>query len=382
MPFLSHLTDDYLLAQPIDALFRLNREEKQADTARAAKGLDMKLYQNFKEAAENPIYMDGYDNRSSYLHPARFLPGAGVPVQRLWLEARKLWGQEGKKAIANYDLEALGCSGCVTARGWDILHKPGSPELSLKLFTVANVGHSATGAKTVSLSGEDSFTIHDSWKDIEDMGELKRALNNLLVAAQMALPWNFAFQVLHGFLKSNDFMSADLSGHKMAPVLAGFIDHVFKVNAGLWVQEQPFLDAAKLLALWKSWWCSRKTGLKAESNSAQQNNNKNQKNNQNNNNQNKGKGQNNQAKGGNGWQGQQGGQGGGQQLPNFSGPPAEYNICKRFNEKTCTNHFSGCSISTKVGVLRLYHLCNSMVQKDGNTKKEYCLQKHPRLDHK
>jgi len=53
---------------------------------------------------------------------------------------------------------------------------------------VANVGHSATGAKTMSLSGEDGFTIHDSWKDVEDMGELKRALNNLLVAAQMALP--------------------------------------------------------------------------------------------------------------------------------------------------------------------------------------------------
>ena len=264
VPFLAHLTDSYLLAQPIDALYRLNREEKQAEAAKTTKGLEIKLYQNFKNAADNPIFMDGYDNRSSYLHPARFLPGAGVTLQQQWLEARKLWGQDGKDAIANYDLESLGCSGCVTARGWEILHKPGSPELSLKLFSISNVGHSSTGSRTVSLAGEDGITIHESWKELTDMVELKRALRNLILAARLSMPWNFSFEVLHGFLQAKGFMEEELNGVKKATILSGFIDHVFKVNAGLWVQEAPFLDATKLQVLWDSWWCTRKNGAKAD----------------------------------------------------------------------------------------------------------------------
>ena len=269
VPFLAHLTDSYLLAQPIDVLYRLNREEKHAEAAKATKGLEIKLYQNFKNATNNPIFMDGYDNRSSYLNPARFLPGAGVTLQQQWLEARKLWGQDRKDAIANYDLESLGCSGCVTARGWEILHKPGSPELSLKLFSIS------TGSRTVSLAGEDGITIHESWKELTDMVELKRVLRNLILAARLAMPWNFSFEVLHGFLQAKGFMEGELNSLRKATILSGFIDHVFKVNAGLWVQEAPFLDATKLQALWDSWWCTRKNGAKADTDTStptQQNN--------------------------------------------------------------------------------------------------------------
>ena len=92
VPQLAHMSDDYLLSQPIDALYRLSREEKQAEAAKAAKGLESKLHNKFKKAPENPAYFAGYDNRASLLHPTRFLPGAGVPVQNLWLEARKQWG--------------------------------------------------------------------------------------------------------------------------------------------------------------------------------------------------------------------------------------------------------------------------------------------------
>ena len=90
MPFLAHLTDEYryLLAQPIDALYRLNRAERQEESAKASKGLEIKLRRNFQKATMNPIYMDGYDNRATYLHPARFLPGARIGVQHLWLEPR------------------------------------------------------------------------------------------------------------------------------------------------------------------------------------------------------------------------------------------------------------------------------------------------------
>ena len=395
VPFLAHLTDSYLLAQPIDALYRLNREEKQAEAAKTTKGLEIKLYQNFKNAADNPIFMDGYDNRSSYLHPARFLPGAGVTLQQQWLEARKLWGQDGKDAIANYDLESLGCSGCVTARGWEILHKPGSPELSLKLFSISNVGHSSTGSRTVSLAGEDGITIHESWKELTDMVELKRALRNLILAARLSMPWNFSFEVLHGFLQAKGFMEEELNGVKKATILSGFIDHVFKVNAGLWVQEAPFLDATKLQVLWDSWWCTRKNGAKADPDTSaptQQsnhgsggggNNNHKKKNNKSFKNNHKGwSGPGGQHNGGNRFGGHHGNGGGTPPVPNHSGPPSEMNVCRRFNDGNCQNHFSNCVISTQKGPLRLYHLCNYMCKKNGNSKMEMCLNRHARVDHK
>ena len=67
VPQLAHLSDDYILGQPIDALYRLNREEKQAaaqaEVSKAAKGLDIRLHANAKKAAENPIFIEGWDNR-------------------------------------------------------------------------------------------------------------------------------------------------------------------------------------------------------------------------------------------------------------------------------------------------------------------------------
>ena len=91
-PFVSNFTDEYILSQPLDTLYRLHREEKHAEAGSAARGLESRLHQNLKKAMDSPVFIDGYNNRTSFLHPARFLPGAGVPVSQLWLEARKIWG--------------------------------------------------------------------------------------------------------------------------------------------------------------------------------------------------------------------------------------------------------------------------------------------------
>ena len=404
VPQLAHMSDDYLLNQPIDAIYRLCREEKHAEAAKAAKGLETKLHNNFKKAAESPVYMAGYDNRANMLHPARFLPGAGVPVQNLWLEARKQWGQDGTDAIGNYDLEALSCSGCVTARGWELLHKPGSPEISLKMFTVTNVGHMATGGRTVSLAGEDGITIHENLKELADMAEFKLAMRNLKLAAQLVAPWNFSFTVIDGFLQANDYMEKHMEGVKRAPILSAFVDHVLKTNAGLWVQEASFLDNAKLMAVWNSWWGSRRVRAKAdmEASSKSLTGSNNNINNGGGKNKNKQSGKNNGGQ--KGWQsghfqqgyqgGQQGWQGGpnrgwqggpqqgwNAQVPRFSAPPSEANICRRFNEKGCQRTWQNCVLNTSSGPLRLYHLCNFSVKKDGG-KADFCLGKHPRVDHK
>jgi hypothetical protein len=190
VPLLAHLPDEYLASQSIDALIRANNAAKQADPTSSSSGVEGKLCNNFAKATAQPIDIAGSDNRSSLLHPARFLGGAGVPVTKLWLEARRYLGPSGVTPIANYDIAPLGCSGCVTGRGWETLQNPGSSELALKLFTVANVSHLSTGAKTVTLTGEEGITIHDTMKNIGEMGELKMALRTLREAASLALPWN------------------------------------------------------------------------------------------------------------------------------------------------------------------------------------------------
>ena len=390
VPHLAHLPDDYLASQPIDALIRANTAAKQADQSGTAKGADGRLNHNFQKAMANPVDITGTDNRSSILHPARFLPGAGVPAQRLWLEARKHLGPEGAQPIGNYDMKAVGCSGCVTAKGWEILHNPGSPEIALKLFTVANVSHVSTGSKTLTLTGEDGLTIHDSMKDVADMAEMKLALRTIREAASYAMPWNKSFSVLEGFLITHDFFFKELEGLKKVPVLSSFIDHVLKMNAANWTQEVEFLAGGELTAAWDSWLGSRKNCFKTPDNNNQHHYNQQKSNGSNNNfrgrggnrgqggyNQNMGRGGNNQHFNGGGFnqfpnQGQ-----GFQQLPPHTGPPCADNICRRFNDGKCPNRHLECA----VGRFRLYHRCNYMV-KGQSGPAQLCLKYHPRVEHK
>jgi len=401
VPNLAHLPDEYLASQPIDALIRANMAAKQADIAGAAKGADGRLNANYQKALNAPVELTGLDNRSSMLHPARFLPGAGVSVQRLWLEARKHLGPEGAPAIGNYDVKAVGCSGCVTAKGWEALHNPGSSELALKLFTVSNVSHVSTGAKTVFLTGEDGLTITDTMKDVADMAELKSALRTLREAASLVMPWNKSFAVLEGFLITHEFFYKELENAKRAMAISNFVDHVLKLNASNWVQETEFLAGGELTAAWDSWIGARRSTYKHKEDDNKQNNSNNQQqrgnnNNSNNNNNNHGNnGNGGRSRGGSnrggfnknfgrggynqGWGG--GGPNGfgnmGNNLPNHNGPPTSDNVCRRFNEGRCPNAHTMCAY----GNLRLYHRCNYMV-KGQNGKFEMCLQKHPRVEHK
>ena len=68
-----------------------SREDKlatvQVESSRASKSLKIRLHTKAKKAKENPIYIDSWNNWFTSLHPACFLPGAGVPVTQLWLKA-------------------------------------------------------------------------------------------------------------------------------------------------------------------------------------------------------------------------------------------------------------------------------------------------------
>jgi hypothetical protein len=165
-------------------------------------------------------------------------------------------------------MRSLGHAGCVTARGWDAIHLLGSANISLKLFSIANVGQAATGLKLLNPVNEDGFVISDSLKELSDMMEVKTALQNLCMAAQLAAPWNFLYLVIDSFLKSTTNMEADMASYKKVPIVAAFIDHVLQVNAANWVCDSDFLDMPALKALWESWLCARKGAWKAKTTAA------------------------------------------------------------------------------------------------------------------
>jgi hypothetical protein len=399
-PSLAHLPDTLLASQPLDALCRLAREEKAA-SSKVSKNLEQRAQQNAVKAAENPEEVAaGLDNRTSILHEARYLAGATVTLQQHWHAARLKWGQDGVDTLLNYDMRALGHAGCVTARGWDALHHPGSADITLKLFSISNVGRAATGLKSLNAVNEDGFIISDSLKELADMAEVRSALQNLCLAAQLAVPWNYSFVTIQAFLTSTTNMESDLNSYRKAPIVAAFIDHVLQVNAANWVADTDFLDLPALKSLWEAWWSARKGAWKAEAQpapattaqqtaTAQQQassgggdagskNNKKKKGG-------KGGGKGGQNFGGGSGQ-QYGGQqfGGGQhggfggQYRQFTPGPNEKNLCRRFNDGECRNHWSACSIMGKYGPMKLYHLCN--YTKRENNKNELCLEKHSRVE--
>jgi len=377
IPHIAHLPDEYIQSQSIDALIKANTAAKSAESSTAAKGAEGRLNNNFTKAMAHPVDISGTDNRASILHPARFLGGAGVTCQQLWHAARLHQGAEGEPAIGNYDMKAVGCSGCVTAKGWQVLHNPGDSEIALKLFSVANVSHVSIGSKTVTLSGEDGLTIHDNMKNVSDMAELKMALRTLREAASFALPWNKSFSVLEGFLITHDYMEKEVDAKKRVTTLTGFIDHVLKLNAGLWIQGGDFLAGGELTAAWDSWWGTRKHGYGCGDEPGQSQNNGGNNQFQNNR---KPEGNRGGGRGGGNFRpfNQRGPGGQGQPRQGFNGPPNTNNICRNFNDGKCTNPHMNCFFRNT----KLYHRCNYMVKNVQTGKADLCLQLHPRVNHK
>jgi hypothetical protein len=393
IPELKHMSDAYLTQHSIDRLQKYVHMLKKQSDDKKEKNIEARLAQNLEEAISRPVRLAAAeDNRCDLLHPARFLPGAAVTMERSWMEARKLWGREPKLAVCEFDLLAIGLPGCIPARAWEILHFPGSRELTLKMFTVANVARASDGIRTVTSQSEDGLVLRESLKELTELSELKTAFRNLKIAAQLVRPWDYSFLVIESFLLSTDYLDAQLAGFKKAPVLAGFLDHVFRVNASNWMQSKPFMDVSSLKALWDPWWSGHKGEMKKEAHQqdgGQQQGQKGKKNQQ------------QQQGGGRGGGNRQGGQQGGQQggnkgrytpagrlvftnftmpPPDFSGPPHEKNICRQYNEKSCPNAYNTCVKSSAFGQFRLYHLCNHTELVNGETK--LCAQKHAKADHK
>jgi hypothetical protein len=211
----------------------------------------------------------GWDDRKKLLHSARFLGGASCSSQQLWLQAREVLGPHGVLPLGNYDLDAVGCGGCVTPRGWTVLHDPSSSNLKLKLFYLPNVGSSALSSRKISLEDNDhAINVGESFKEIADMEAFKSALNTLREVMASALPWNRSVGAICGFLNNTNFCAADLAQNgKRAVILTEFVDYILSRNALNWENSQVFLSADDLSHTWSTWKSKRVAAFTQQSGS-------------------------------------------------------------------------------------------------------------------
>jgi hypothetical protein len=392
VPGIAHLPDSMIAYQSIDSLCRMAREEKTAE-GKASNKIEVRAHQNLTRI-DVPA---GADNRRDMNHPGRVLPGTVASLQQQWHNARREWGPDGVETLIGYDVMSIGHAGCITLKGWDALHHPGSYEVSLKYFTIANVARAAKGMKALNAVDEDGFVISDSWHELADIAEIKTAMSNLVTAAHLAVPWNFSYKTIEAFLRTTSYMDAELAGLKKAPIVAAFIDHLLHVNAGYWLSDTNFLDLPAIAEQWRSWWCGQRAGWRPEASGGQNSGQHKQGGQQQGsggkggaNSKKKERGSRGQGAGQSGQQGGGSGQGGsgGQQRAGgkadkvlIINPLNEKNLCRKYNEgNSCPNAHGSCSFTGKFGgMVKLYHMCDYK-HKDGPHKDELCMAKHVRTE--
>ena len=248
LPQLKNLPEALLKKLPVSAMFQLNNALAKEKKTTEKLGVNTKLAKNAQRLAQCPTTIaKGKDNRKDVLHLARFMGGASCSLTDQWSEARKVIGEEGVVALGNYDLDAVGCGGCVTPRGWMEIHSPASQDLKLKWFHLPNVANSGLTSKKVE--GED-----DSFKEIADLESFRMALNTAREAMASALPWNRSICAIVGFMQNTNYLLEELGGNpKRAAIMTEFVDYILGRNGLNWENNQPFLTTDELAHIWGNW---------------------------------------------------------------------------------------------------------------------------------
>ena len=337
---LSHVKDlpeSLVKRLPMSALFQLNNALIKESKVSNKLNTNDKLLQNAQAATQRPEQVQqGQDDRKEMIHPARFLPGTSCSGQNMWLKARDVLGPKGVAAIGNYDMDSVGCGGCVTPRGWLAIHDPSSADLKLKLFHMPNVGGSSLSSKKFQLDdGEGALSVGESLKEIVDIEGFKSALNAAREAQACAMPWNRSIAAIQSFMVNTNCCYLDLQGNKQkAAILTEFVDFVLGRNALNWENRMPYLSTDDLSHVWSSWKSKRSMFFTQQDKPSGSTDKKNERK--------KTRGKN--------------------------------DICRRYNKKECPHNAADCK--TYYGV-KLRHVCDYYMP--GNRQ---CEKDHPRVEHK
>lgn len=330
LPNLKSLPETLLRRLSPEAIFQLNSALTKDLKSAAKLSTNARLAQNARKLVDNPITVAAaVDNRRDLLHPARFLGGATCPNSELWLAARRLLGDRGLTALGCYDMDSVGCGGCVTPKGWEALHNPSSQDLKIKMFYLPNVNSSGLAAKKVALEdGEEALSIGESLKEIADMDGYRAALNTAREALHSVMPWNRSLCAIVGFMTNSNYLQEDLKGNpRRAAILSEFTDYVLSRNALNWENSQPFLSADELVQVWSQWRGKRAALFVSRTSEKVKN------------------------------------------------KDTRSNICRKYNQGDCPKQ-SDKECKSFFGTT-LRHVCNKFV---GNNK--HCEKNHPRKDHK
>ena len=334
LPQLKDLPEALLKKLPLTAMFQLNQALAKEKKTTEKLGINTKLAHNAKKLARQPITVErATDNRREVLHPARFLGGASSALTEQWAEARRVIGEAGVTPIGNYDLDAVGCGGCVTPRGWLEIHNPASQELKLKYFHLPNVANTGLSAKKKE-DGEDGG---ESLKEIADLDSYKIALNTAREALASAMPWNRSISALVGLMVNTNYLAEDLGGNaKRASILTEFSDYIFGRNGLNWENGQAFLTTDELAHVWGNW--KTKRGITAKSSTEKEKPKRER------------------------------------ESSSYDRKKTLSELCRLFNTKTCRGQ-SDKECKTPWGKT-LKHQCNKYLPGG-----KICLKDHPRLDH-
>jgi hypothetical protein len=91
LPFLQDLDDDYIKAHSYDQLVSANATLQRMDQKAASAGLSARLTSHYNELKLKPIRVEaGWDDCSSQLHDARFLPGVTCLLAKYWGRGQQL----------------------------------------------------------------------------------------------------------------------------------------------------------------------------------------------------------------------------------------------------------------------------------------------------
>lgn len=255
LPHLQGVPEATLRKLPMSALFQLNNALAKSSKVADKLSVNSRMAQNAEKLLKNPSKVQGgLDNRRTVLHEARFLGGACCSTADIWLRAREVLGPKGTVPISSYDLDSLGCGGCVTARGWLEIHNPSSQELRIKQFYLPNVAGASLSAKKFSSEGGEEICIGESLREINDLEGFRGALNAMREAMASALPWNRSVGAIAGFMCNTNFLQNDLSNNpKRAAILAEFTDHILGRNALNWENCHSFITADEMAHIWSNW---------------------------------------------------------------------------------------------------------------------------------
>jgi len=333
LPGLDGVPDDLLAVLNPNYIFQLNMALAQNQKYAAKLSVNARLAANAKKLALSPTYVAaGQDNRRDILHDGRFLPGACCPNTELWLRGKQVIGERGATAIGSYDLDSVGCGGCVTPKGWELLHNPASPDLKIKMFYLPNVSSCGLSTRKVSLEdGNEGLTVGDSLKEVSDLDGYRTALNSLREALHSVLPWNRSVSAIVGFMVNTGYLQEELRGNpRRGNILAEFTDYILGRNALNYGNDKPFMTTDDISHAWYQWKGKRSTLISCKK----------------------------------------------EEKPNSKQSATKKNdICKRFNVGVCPKQSDKECKSFFGHTLR--HVCNKFV---GPNK--HCEKDHPRTQHK